>query len=180
MESFPDNAGADRYTCVFCKTGSEQSVAYAIMTLFPGLYATPVRQIKHQSINGIKSHKEHILLPGYVFISVPFDIIGVNLYDCGRLPDVYRLLKDGEGHWELQGADEAFAHWIINNKGLIGLSQAYMAGDKVQLLSGPLKEREGNIIKIDRRGRNGLIEFMFDGRARRVWLAFEFTEIRKL
>ncbi|MEI2718879.1 MAG: hypothetical protein V9E87_01865 [Gemmatimonadales bacterium] len=86
--------------------------------------------------------------------------------------DVYRLLKDGEGHWEFQGEDEAFARWIINNKGLIGLSQAYMAGDKVQLLSCSLKEREGNIIKIDRRGRNGLIEFTFDGRARRVWLAF--------
>ena len=178
MESIPDTAGSDRYTCVFCKTGSEQSVAHAIMTLFPGLYATSVRQIKHQSTNGVKSLKEHILLPGYVFISVPFDIIGVNLYDCGRLPDVYRLLTDGEGHWELQGTDEAFARWIINNKGMIGLSQAYMAGDKVQLLSGPLKEREGNIVKIDRRGRNGLIEFVFDGRARRVWLAFEFTEMR--
>ena len=97
MESIPDSAGADRYTCVFCKTGSEQFVAHAIMTLFPGLYATPVRQIKHQSINGIKSLKEHILLPGYVFISVPFDITGVNLYDCGRsgggihllFPDTY-------------------------------------------------------------------------------------------
>ena len=180
MESIPDTAGSDRYTCVFCKTGSEQSVAHKIMTLFPGLYATPVRQIKHQSTHGGKSLKEHILLPGYVFISVPFDNIGVNLYDCGRLPDVYRLLKDGEGNWELQGTDEVFASWVITNKGLIGLSQAYMAGDKVQLLSGPLKEREGNIIKIDRRGRNGLIEFTFDGRARRVWLAFEFTEMRKL
>ena len=180
MESFPDTAGADRYTCVFCKTGSEQSVANAIMTLFPGLYATPVRQIKHQSTNGVKSLKEHILLPGYVFISVPFDIAGINMYDCGRLPDVYRLLTDGEGHWELQGPDEVFARWIINNNGLIGLSQAYIAGDKVQLLSGPLKVREGNIIKIYRRGRNGRTEFGFDGRARRVWLAFDFTEMRKL
>lgn len=180
MDSFPDIAGADRYTCVFCKTGSEHFVAREIMTQFPGLYAAPVRQIKHQSTNGVKSLKEHILLPGYVFISVPFDNIGVNLYDCGRLPDVYRLLTDGEGNWALQGTDEAFVRWIINNKGMIGLSQAYMAGDKVQLLSGPLKEREGNIIKIDRRGRNGLIEFVFDGRARRVWLAFEFTEMRKL
>ena len=129
--------------------------------ILPGLTDIPV---SFASTNGVKTLKEQILLPGYVFISVPFDITGVNLYDCGRLPDVYRLLKDGEGHWELQGEDEAFARWIINNKGLIGLSQAYMAGDKVQLLSGPLKEREGNIIKIDRRGRNGLIEITFDGR----------------
>ena len=118
------------------------------------------------------------MLPGYVFISVPFDDDGINLYNCARLPDVYRLLTDSEGNWPLWGNDEKFARWVIKNRGMIGLSQAYKAGDKIRMLSGPLKELEGNIIKIDRRGRNGLIEAEFDGQKKQFWLAFEYTEVQ--
>ena len=178
METLPGSTEDFQCACIFCKTGSEQSVARAIMRLYPALYAQPVRQVKHQSVKGIKTLKEHMLLPGYVFISVPRDDSGINLYNCARLPDVYRLLTDSEGHWALWGSDERFARWVINNRGIIGLSRAYKAGDKVRMLSGPLKEMEGNIIKIDRRGRNGLIEVTFDGHTKQFWLAFEYTEVQ--
>ena len=178
MDQIPDDLLDYQCACVFCKSGCEQSVSQAIMRLYPGLHAMPVSQLKHQSVKGVKLLKKQIFLPGYVFIYVPFGFREIDLYACGSLPDVFRLLTDGEGRWALQGGDEAFARWAFKSKGLVGLSQAYMAGDKVQFLSGPLKEREGNIVKVDKRGRNGLISVEFDGRTWRFWLAFEYTSLR--
>lgn len=180
MEISGGTALGFRYGCIFGKTGLEKEIARSIERLYPQLTARPVRQIKHRSVNGVKSLIETTALPGYVFVSVPSECCDINLFDCARVPDAYRLLTDGEGNWPLCGSDRDFAQWIFEHDGLIGVSQAYQAGDRIELLSGPLKELEGYLVKMDRRGRNGLIEVYFCGQARKLWLAFDYTRTRKL
>lgn len=180
MRKIEDTGQESRYACVFGKTGLERQIARAIERNFPGLTARAVVQVKHQSRNGVKSLVEAVSLPGYVFIAVPPDCGHINLYDCARVPDVFRLLTDSEGDWTLRGSDRDFARWAIDHDGLIGLSQACRIGDRVRLLSGPLKELEGYVVKIDRRGRNGQIEISLNGQTRRLWLAFEYTQIKVL
>lgn len=168
---------AVNYACLFCKTGKEAMISQIIMQNIPSIEATDIRQIKHRSIDGQKLKEIRNLLPGYVFLRIPQGK-KINPYDCTKIEGVFRLLTQSNGDWQLDGADEAFVSWVFEREGLIGLSEAIAQGSKVKVLSGPLKDLEGHIVKIDKRGRNGQIEIKFDSRVWRFWLAFEYTEVK--
>ena len=136
-----------------------------------------LRQKKHRSVGGHKFVEVQSLFPGYVFLRISQGK-GINPYECKKIDGVYRLLTQLNDDWQLYGSDEAFAAWVFENDGVIGMSQAISQGSKVKILSGPLKELEGQIVKIDRRGRNGQIEIDFNSRIWRVWLAFEYTDLK--
>lgn len=159
------------YGCVFCRTTREKAVARALEEQFPGLKATAVSQIKHKSEKGRKFSIEQVLLPGYVFFQSTN-----NSNDFFHIQNVIRVLKNSEGSWQLYGTDASFAHFVFEREGFIGISKARQVGDKVKICEGPLKDLEGCIVKIDRRSRNGQVEFRFDDRVWRVWLAFEMVE----
>ena len=160
------------YGCVFCRTTREKAVARAMEERCPGLTATAASQIKHKSEQGRKYTVEHILLPGYVFFMAEAELLP-NLFP---IQDALRLLTNPGGSWQLADTDARFARFVLDHNGVIGLSRARYVGDKVKITDGPLKAMEGHIIKIDRRSRNGLVEFRFDERVWKVWLAFEMVE----
>lgn len=167
-----------QYGCVFCRTGQERFVAQALTAKYEGLETLVVTQVKHKSLKGIKSTEEHILLPGYVFFQVqgkapPF-------YDIRNVQGVIGLLCYAFGEWRLADHDYRFARWIFEHGGVIGLSRAYHVGDKVRILSGPLKDYEGNLVKIDKRSRNGQVEIRFDGKVWKIWLAFELVDMEAI
>jgi len=137
-----------------------------------GLSATAVSQTKHRSVQGRKFTEDAILLPGYVFFRTDREIEAQRL----RVPDVLRLLTNPEGTWRLTGEDLRFAQMVFEHGGVLGLSKARKVGDRVQIQSGPLKDMEGAIVKIDRHSRNGKVEFRFDNSVLSVWLAFEMVE----
>jgi hypothetical protein len=87
-----------------------------------------------------------------------------------------KLLRSHEGEWPLRGADKNFAQLVFKNNGTLGVSKARRIGDKVHMHSGPLKDMEGKIIRIDKHSRNGQVEFNFDNLVWKVWLAFEYMD----
>lgn len=90
---------------------------------------------------------------------------------------VLRLLTTGENRqWQLAGEDEKFAAWLFQCDGLLGFSKAYKERDKIRIVSGPLKDLEGQILRIDRRGRSGQVVLEFNGRQVKVWLGFELID----
>lgn len=175
-EEPPDSDQGAQYGCVFCRTGQERLVAQGLAAKYQKLETLVVLQIKHKSLQGVKSTQEHILLPGYVF----FQVLGEapSFFDIRSIQGVIGLLRDFSGEWRLADQDRRFARWAFAHGGVIGLSKAYTVGDKVRILSGPLKDYEGSIVKIDRRSRNGQIKIRFDGRVWKVWLAFELVEMQ--
>ena len=53
---------------------------------------------------------------------------------------------------------------------------AYSVGQTIRILEGPLKEQQGNIVKVDKRNRNCLISLEFIDNVFKVWLAFDLIE----
>ena len=160
------------YGCVFCRTTREKSVAKALEEWFPGLRATAVSRIKNRSEQGRKYTEEQILLPGYVFFRTETEFLNEPI----RVQDVIRLLKNPQESWRLIGSDARFAEFVFQHDGILELSKVRNLGDTVKVIEGPLKEMEGQIVKIDRHRRSGLVEFQFDDHLWKTWLAFEFVE----
>lgn len=162
------------YGCVFCVTGKEEVVAKGIACVCPGLRVTAAYQEKFKSVNGVKRKVKALMLPGYVFFETDADAEIVS-----RFPDsgIIRILTDGDRDWRLKGDDYEFARWLFANEGLLGFSAAYREGNQIRFLSGPLKDMEGMICRVDKRGRSGQVAVKFDGREIRLWLGFDLVEV---
>ena len=162
----PENFG-----CLFCRTGHEDATADDIRRQFPDILALSAAQMKHKSVQGKRFHERCIMLPGYVFLKTSRDTLPVSLY---RLPGVLRLLYEEERFWTLRNENKEFAAWICANNGLIDISKAYSVGQSVRIVDGPLKERQGSILKVDKRNRNCYIALKFNACVFQVWLAFDY------
>ena len=81
-----------------------------------------------------------------------------------------------EGDWRLHGTDEEFARWLFRYNGLLNLSQAYRDGDRIRIISGPLKDMTGKIRRVDKRGMSGQVLLSFNGREIPTWLSFELID----
>lgn len=168
-----DDALAKSYGCAFCVTGKEEMFARNIETACPGMRATPVRQIKRKTVGGCTSLVVRIAFPGYVFLEA--DSAGELISQLPR-ENLKALLVTPNSGWKLSGDDERYAKWIFSLGGLISLSKAYMEGERVRIISGPLKDLEGHIVRIDKRNRNGQIMLTFNNRTITAWLGYEMIE----
>ena len=161
------------YGCVFCITGKEREVAERIQRVCPEIRATAVMQEKYKSVDGKKSRIQAVLLPGYVFFEAPDDAGAVI-----RFPkmDIIRVLRGNDIDWQLAGGDLEFARWVFGYQGVLGFSTAYREGARIRIVSGPLKDMEGMITRIDRRGRSGQVTVKFNGRDVKLWLGFDLID----
>lgn len=165
------------YGCIFCTTGKELLVANAFEQKNEGVKAIAVRQMKRRSVCGTTVLQDEIILPGYLFFQIcePYP-------QFPKVPGekVLSVLTYTDGDWKMYGDDAEFAQWLFKHGGRIGLSQAsYRPGERVKILSGPLKDYEGYITRIDRRNKNGQVSIPFGGRVVKVWLGFDIVEEQK-
>lgn len=165
--------GAERkvYGCLFCTTGKEMAVARMIENLCPEVRAIAARQEKHKSVQGVKSKVEAVILPSYVFFEAPAEMENVPWMPA---TDVIRVLSY-EGDWRLAGEDERFTKWLFQYDGILRFSTAYREGERIRIVSGPLKDMEGQIKRIDKRGRSGQVALRFNGRTVLIWLGFDLV-----
>jgi len=166
--------GDIEYGCLFCRTGLEENVILRLQDV--GIRAVGVKQIRHKSVKGVKSHTLKVLFPGYVFFEANRE---TEIQVLRYVPNVLRALSDGKDHWFLRGDNRKFAKWVMERDGLIEMSGGYREGDKVVFDSGPLKDYVGSVVKVDRRNRNGLVEIKFDNNVFRIWMAFEMVSPAK-
>lgn len=160
------------YGCLFCVTGKEQSVVDRIQTLRSDVRAVTMRKIRYRTCKKVKTTEEVIVLPSYVFFQA--SSYAEPVVDFPRDNVIRTLSIDGD--WRLRGADEDFARWLFRYDGLLNLSQAYREGDRIRIASGPLKDVEGKIRRVDRRGLSGQVVLTFNGREILIWLNFEMID----
>lgn len=173
MENEMANAPEYALGCVFCKTGSEEAAARLLNTTPRMHWAFVPKKVEHRSEKGNKSTVEKVLFPGYVFFQAEEEWIPTRtMYHADYILRVLR--KDGG--WQLHGDDEALVRWLLEHDGLLEMSKAYQEGARVVIKSGPLKELEGVIAKVDRHNRNGMVTLDLFGRKTNVWLAFELVK----
>lgn len=161
------------YGCLFCTTGKEMLVAEQLQQVCPEVHAITARQEKHKSLGGKKTKQEVIMLPSYVFFEAPVDM---QPHACFPRESIIRVLTTLDGCWQLAGDDERFVHWLFQRNGLLGFSKAYQEGERIRIISGPLKDLEGRIRRIDRRGRSGQVIMEFNGKTISVWLGFDLID----
>ena len=164
--------GNTAYGCLFCITGKEQNVAERVQAACPDVRAITMRKVKYRVCKKVRRTEEEIALPGYVFFQAPSYIEPVLVFPR---QDVIRTLSM-EGDWRLRCADEQFARWLFRYDGLLSLSQAYREGDRIRIVSGPMKDVEGRIRRVDKRGCNGQVLLSFNGREIPTWLSFEIID----
>lgn len=148
-------------------------VARRLERQIPGIRAVAAKQVKRYTEKGVTQLKESILFPGYVFFETSDEAFSpVGFFGDG----IIRALTTVGGDWRLSGLDERFAQWLFSYDGVIKLSTAYQQGDKVRIIAGPLKDMEGQIIRIDRRNKSGQVALVFNNMVIKAWLGFEWVE----
>lgn len=159
--------------CVFCKTGQEEAAARLLNTTARMHHAFVPKKVEHRSEKGIRTTTQKVLFPGYVFFQAEPDWHPTLLmYHADYILRI--LTKDGS--WHLHGDDAHLVQWLMEHDGLLGMSKAYAEGTRVIIKSGPLKELEGIISKVDRHNRNGMVTLDLFGRKTTIWLPFELME----
>lgn len=161
------------YGCLFCETGKETFVEQHIANIDSRLRATAVRQMKRITHLGETRLQARVVFPGYVFLEAQASDLRP---EALRVPGVLSLLRAADGDWRLHGRDRDFAQWVFSCHGMIAMSKAYKEGDRVRIVSGPLKEFEGSILRLDKRNRNGQIAIQLGERTVKVWLGFELVD----
>lgn len=161
------------YGCVFCLTGKEQSVAEGIMQVCPEVKTVVAKVEKYKTVHGKKLRVMEIFLPGYLFFLAPKDLNPLSSFPRDGL---IRILTEEDHEWRLSGENARFAHWLFQYDGCLSFSQAYKLDDWIHIASGPLKDMEGRITKIDKRGLSGQVKLEFGGKTLMTWLSFELVE----
>ena len=161
------------YGCIFCITGEEEELSKLIEYKCPDVRARAAQYIRHRTYKGVHTRDTKVFLPGYVFFETVDDLFVPLDFprDLG-----YRVIRNHVGDWRLMGSDEDFAKWLFTYDGLLTFSKAYEIDQWIYFLSGPLKDMEGSIVKVDKRGRSALIRFRFQNKVFTTWLGYELVD----
>jgi transcription antitermination factor NusG len=157
--------------CIFCETGKETKVQDRLREL--GF--TVILPVVERMVFKRKKQTRELrpLLPGYVFLH----------HDCepdwkkvNRLDYVYCALGYSDNSKVLRNKDLDFVHWVMRRNHIVEISKAVQVGTKVKIVSGPLKEWEGNIIRLNSRSKCAEVKIDTEGIAHKIWLSYELIK----
>lgn len=160
--------------CLFCVAGKEESLVDRLEKLNYTAFIPMVRGWKASS-SGVQK-KISKLMPGYVFFDAQF-MTDEDWYTLKRLPQVIRPLRYGNGQYALKDGDKAFIAWVKSYDDVIEVSEAVQVGTKLHFLHGPLKDRSGDIIKINKKRKSVLVSFGDqETLLGAVWCSYDYAE----
>jgi hypothetical protein len=148
----------------------EEKTAIQINRLYhaAGIKAiAPVRIIKERN-RGVVNQVRKPLLPGYVLI-YSNECLQPSL--MRSVDALLKLLSYPGGEYELKGEDLAYADFVYRNQGVIGISTILCEGKEAKVLSGPLEDCKGTIVRLDKRKQRVWMRMRFDGVEREISLS---------
>lgn len=100
---------------------------------------------------GVWRDSEAPIFPSYVFLQTPE--VGPDLYaDLKRTPGFVRFLPSNEKIAPLDPKDQALLSHFLSFGEVVKKSTAYFDENRrIRIISGPLKNLEGKIVRVDRR-----------------------------
>jgi transcriptional antiterminator NusG len=126
--------------------------------------------------NGKSKKETRPLIPGYVFFSCRG---APDWKKIDWIPAVYKPLSYADNSFALRGRDLEFIASLMKNNGVYKISRAVSEGSKIRIIDGPLKDFEGNIIKVNRRKGKALIRIPGDSILNNIWLGIELLDLLK-
>jgi transcriptional antiterminator NusG len=91
------------------------------------------------------------IFPGYLFVEAQ-DISTEFFLKVKRIPGFFRFLLSNENIEPLSEGDKKLLSYFLSFGQVIDKSVVYFdTGKRIRVVSGPLKELEGKIVKVDRR-----------------------------
>ena len=166
---------------IYVKTGKEDDVCLRIEQLLSEIdykkqyrLLVPKRRVqeKHQ---GVYIEKDIVLFPGYVLVETEF--VTEFYHTTKACKNLYRFLKNGEEFQEIALEEISEIVYMVDEDGIIGISDIYIEDDIVEVTEGPLCNYFGWIKKIDKHKRRAKVLFMFKGQNHLIDLSVNF--IRK-
>lgn len=161
------------------RTGSEEKIIHACQLLvsrqaLKECFLPKYKRVK--KIRGFWDEVEETLFPGYVFMIS--DDVHRLFQELKQIPDLTKLLgKYGQEVFPLCEDEVAFLKSFGKEEHVVDMSVGYIKGDKIVVTSGPMKNKEGLITKVDRHKRLAFIDVEFLGEIRSAKVGLEI--IRK-
>ena len=108
-------------------------------------------------------HKELLpIFPGYIFLVT--EQVGKLFYQLKAVPELTKILGDGSEFIPIKDEEKDLLQRLGNEKHVTEMSVGYLVGERVVILSGPMKGMEGKIKKLDRHKRTAVLEVGMFGR----------------
>ena len=155
--------------CLFCSDFKRRKLSTEIQQMM-GVEVIAPKIIQRRWIKGVSVEEPHDFLPGYLFLYSEQPI--TDFGPLFRMEDVFRVLGEADQGYRLLGTDFAFAEMLRRSKGTLGVLKIIREGDKVHMADGTMDGVDGEVIRLDRRGR-ALVRFSFDGANIQSWVAVE-------
>ncbi len=165
-------SGYDAY-CLFTLEGIETKLADELNKKYDYLVVSPLLKMAHRSRGGEKYDVQEVLLGGYLFVFLPKDkeifyIKSDNYY--------FKVLSKNTDSGKMVLKDLEYAEWVLEQEGVLSVSQAIKIDGKVKIVGGPLKNLEGVIVEYSKKNRNCCIEIELMSQKIKTWLPFEWID----
>lgn len=175
------------YYCLACRTGSEELNMHLLRKLCATQFEeerelqvySPMREVKEFKLKNFRVVNQPIL-PGYVIVVTDYDLPSIDFLIRRMSNSSYGLVRNIDHTYPLRGSDRAYAAWIASFDGIIKESRVIVSknmqeGTKVIVLSGPMKDLKGKIVRIYKKTRC-LVEIPFLGETRRINLPINIVK----
>ena len=117
---------------------------------------------KYRKVKGQPTKQLAHLLPGYLF------------FVSDHPQELQKLLKRIPEFAKTLGDDEVeFLQRYTGEERILKMSEGYLVGSELVVTDGPLKDYQGEVMKIDRHKRTAVLELEFLGRKTKVTVGLE-------
>lgn len=116
------------------------------------------------------------MFPGYVFFET--EDVDDLFYRLKRVNGLTKILRTGDDFTPLSASEKDVIERLGGDDHLVEISIGYKTGDKVTIAEGPLKDFEGEIVRIDRRKRTATIRVELLGEEREIKVGLKTLNIQ--
>ena len=157
------------YGCLYCKTGSEKSIAEYIREAFEDVETVVPMRLRRKKVDGKVIEDFVQLLPGYLFFRT------VNASSAIRLPtitNVYRLLEYENRNWQLIDHDRAFAEFLFEND-LRQVPIVKFINGRLHFEDGFLQGYDEQVLRVNRRKQTAEVQLKISNLS--FWIGYNET-----
>lgn len=164
---------------IFVEYGKEDNVCMQMSYLLKHINYTdyellvPKRKLKEKR-KGLFVEIIKTMFPGYVLIKTnnAWDIFNKTRH----LDSIHKFLHSNSEMQEIRLEEIANIVYMLDEEGVIGISDIYVENDRIIVTKGPLMNYDGLVKKVDRRNHRVKVLFMFNGESHFIDISVNLIE----